>query len=63
MDKYFIVFKLNTCDDIGRELSKRYEVDGTRDVLRGFATKRKMLDWLDIHKSGLYWFQMLKPIT
>ena len=62
-NKYWIVFRVDTGCDLGREMCHILDVYDSRIHMRGYPTKRKMLDWIAEWKDGLSEYQMLKPIT
>ena len=62
-NKYFLVYIVDASTRKGDELCRRKDEYGTHERLHGFETKRKMLDWLDENRTGLFGYQMLKPIT
>jgi len=63
MEKYYVVFSIDYSSTKGQELAKILDVDDPLKHLRGFHTKRAMLNFLEEFKSGIRIYQMLKPIT
>ena len=61
MNKYYVKFIVDFSTNKGIELAKRLDVDETRLHLKGFDTKRAMIDWIEENKDGIRDSIMLKP--
>jgi hypothetical protein len=62
-DNYYAVFRVNYTETKGRELAKLCDINHTFDVLRGFNTKRKMMEFVEEYKGGFNKLRLLKPIS
>jgi hypothetical protein len=66
MEKYFVVFSINRHTTEGCRASANsddeFAVNNGHQYLKGFNTKRAMLDWIEAMKEAIREYQMLKPI-
>ena len=62
MNKYYVVFKVNYSNAIGQALAMRMDINDKSEHLKGFDTKRALIDWIETNKEGIEPYQMLKPI-